>query len=190
MFLSKIARERTGMYRRIWGNGKKKGSEEGSRWVRQSLIIATGCGSCAIENVKSHTDHSCIFLHVCWRLPKSIPRFIQTRISGTEVVNLAGLVVQLKVYEPWLQWAMAEKDQGNHEKRPRSALGDTAELINTHSSINNRPPGSGRKLQSLANISSVTAWHSITVPPDHNWLIGWGTLLTIKRKKYKMEMKK
>lgn len=104
MFLSEIEGGRVyGMYGGIWGNGKKKGSEQGSRWaegVRRGLITATGCGSCAIENVKYHPGQSSIFLHVCWRFPKSIPQLTQTRIPGTEVVNLAGLAVQLKVYEP------------------------------------------------------------------------------------------
>lgn len=66
MFLLKIDRKkRTGMYRQICGNGKKKGSKEGSRWVRRGLITTTGCGSCSLEIVKSHTGQSSMFLHVC-----------------------------------------------------------------------------------------------------------------------------
>lgn len=56
------------------------------------------------------------------------------------------------------------KDQGKSRERPRSAPGDTAELINTNSSINIRPPGRGGGLQSLANTSTATARHSITAP--------------------------
>lgn len=79
---------------------KRKEASRGAAGVRRGLITATGCGSCAIENVKYHPGQSSIFLHVCRRFPKSIPQLIQTRIPGTEVVNLAGLGVQLKVYEP------------------------------------------------------------------------------------------
>lgn len=57
--------------------------------MRQGLITATGCGSCALEDVKSHMGQSSMFLHVSWRFPKSIPQLIQTRIPGTKVVNLA-----------------------------------------------------------------------------------------------------
>lgn len=38
--------------------------------MRQGLITATGCGSCAIENVKSQTGQSSIFLHVCLEIPQ------------------------------------------------------------------------------------------------------------------------
>lgn len=69
--------------------------------MRQGLITATGCSSCALENVKSHTGQSSVFLHASRRFPKSIPQLIQTQIPGMKVVNLADLGVQLKVYEPW-----------------------------------------------------------------------------------------
>lgn len=98
MLLSK----RTGMYRWSWWNGKKQGSKEGSRWVRQGLISATGCGSCALGNVKLHTGQSSMFLVVIRRFPESIPKLTQTWISGTKVGNPVGLGVQLRVYELWL----------------------------------------------------------------------------------------
>lgn len=42
------------------------------------------------------------------------------------------------------------RTRGTAQRGQGQPWGDTAELINTHSSINKRPPGSGPKLQSLA----------------------------------------
>lgn len=42
----------------------EKRKEVKSRWAQQGLITATRCCSCALENGKSHTVQSSMFLHV------------------------------------------------------------------------------------------------------------------------------
>lgn len=99
MFLSKIEGERTGMYRWMWGNGKKErkwgGEQMGAAGFDQLHRMRQLCHwECEIS--RRPIVYS-IFLHVRWRFPKSILQL--TQIPGTKVVNLARLGVQLRVYE-------------------------------------------------------------------------------------------
>lgn len=50
-----------------------------------SLISATGCNSCALENVKLHTSQSNMFLVGSKTFPKSIPQLMKAQILGMKV---------------------------------------------------------------------------------------------------------
>lgn len=143
-----------------WFDGiNKERNEEGSRWVRHCLISTTRCGSCALENVKEHMGWSSMFLVVSQRFPWSIPQLMQARIPGLE-----GLRIWLASECNWkfmshnfVLVGQGGEESGEQWRKAWVSPGYTAELINRHSSINNRPPSCSWKLLSLAKSCSVMA---------------------------------
>ena len=132
--------------------------------MRQSLISATGWGSCALENVKLNMSQS-VYVSGCERkiTQKRPATYANTepRDDGCDSGWPGSATESL-----WAMFLMGHsgEEPGEQRRKAKVSPGDKAKLINIHSSINNRPPGSGRKLQSSANNCSVTVRHSITAP--------------------------
>ncbi len=189
LFLSKMEGERTGMYRQIWSNGKKE--------VRRGT---DGCGGVW----SSLQDAAAVPLRM-WNLAQAYHASFCMRVGDSPKAfhNLYKHGSQGRRLWSWLAWECNWKfmshgflvghgGEGPEEPQRKAKVSPGGRgWANKHTLIHKQQ--TSRQWSKAAAfgqqlLGDIKTFHYST--PDHNCLTGRGKLLTIKRKKHKMEMKK